>query len=149
MALNLDNVQFTSTLPSFRNKDSGSSLVVIAGTVGSGATVTWTGTATFTRPSRMTRYSMQQNTVPAVAPYTSTDRVPLSILVGGSSFSPYITCSVAGSPGVTEIAPNIYVTATTSGFTCTVSVTNPYGGTMTLTTTTMTIYYTSFEVFGE
>lgn len=150
MTLDLDKVQYTSTLPSFRNGDSSSFTVTVSGTVGAGATATkGSGSAVFAKATRMVRYSMQQDIVPSIAQYTSSNRVPLAIMVGGSSFSPFIGCSVAGSPSVTEIAPNIYITSTTTGVSVSVDINNPFAGTMTLTTTVLTIYYTAFDIYGE
>lgn len=143
MALDLDKTKFTSTLPAFRNKDSGSFTISISGSVAAGATQTWSNSTTFSAPARFVRYSMQQDVVPGVAPYTSSQRVPLSIMVGGSNFSPYLTTSA----GYT--APNIYITSTTTGATVTVSVFNGSGGSWTQTPTVLTIYYTAFELFGE
>lgn len=149
MAINLDKVAFSSRLPAFKNNDSGSFTVSISGTVGASGTATWTGSTTFTKSSRMVRYSMQQNTVPAAASYTSSSRVPVAQMVGGSSLSPYLGCSVSGIPAITSIAPNIYITSTTTGASCTVSVTNPNSATMTMTSTVLTFYYTAFQTFGE
>jgi hypothetical protein len=147
--IDYDKIALISSLPSFRNANSGSFTVSIAGNVGVGATVTWSGSVAFTASSRMVRYSMQQDVVPAVAAYTSSDRVPIAQMVGGSNFTPYVACSVAGVPAVTEIAPNVYITSTLTGANAIVSITNPYAGVMTTTATVMTIYYTAFEAFGE
>lgn len=151
MALDLDKTQYSSTLPTFRDGDQDSFSITISGTVGAGATRTWSGSDVFARASRMVRYSMSQNPVPASIPtsYTASDRLPLNLLVGGSNFSAYIGCSVAGIPSISSIAPNIYITSTTSGVSVTVSVLNPNAGTMTMTDTVITVYYTAFEVIGE
>lgn len=149
MAINLDKVAFSSRLPAFKNNDSGSFTVSIFGTVGASATVTWTGSTSFTKNARMVRYSMQQSSVPAVAGYTASSRVPVAQMVGGSSLSPYLGCTVSGSPSVTSIAPNIYISSTQTGANVTVAVTNPNAGTMTMTSTVLTFYYTAFQTFGE
>lgn len=151
MALNLDNTQYTSTLPTFKDGDQNSFTVTISGTIAASGSATWSGSKVFANASRMVRYGLMQSPVPAGAPtaYTSSDRLPLSVLVGGANFSAYLGCSVSGIPSITSIAPNIYITSTTTGASCTVSITNPNSAVMTMTTTVLTIYYTAFEIIGE
>lgn len=147
--MNYDMIAFDSRLPAFRNKDSGSFTVALSGTVAAGGTTNWTGSTTFTVPVRMVRWSMSQSVVPAIAPYTVNDRVPVNVMSYGSTFSAYVGCSVVGDPSVTDIGLYVFLSSTTTGASVTLRVNNPYANTMTVFATTLTFYYTAFEAFGE
>lgn len=149
MAINLDKVAFYSGLPAFKNDDSGYFFVSISGTIGVNGTLSWTGSTTFNHNNRMIRYSAQQNTVPSGVGYTINDRLPIAIMNSGGTFPITFGCSVNGSSSVTSAAADIYIKATQTTATATVSVHNPYSGNMVLTATTLTIYYTAFATFGE
>lgn len=149
MPVNYDKLAFFSQLPAFKNKDSGSLTITVSGTVGVSATQTWTGSATFSANNRMVRYMMQQTPVPTTHNYTQADRVPIALMNSGADLAPWFSCGVSGNASVHDAAASIYVSSSSGTVTATIAIHNPYSGTMTLTSTTVTIYYTAFETFGE
>ena len=149
--VNPNNISFYSPNPALQVFGTGSFTIGISGTVGAGDTVTYSGSTTLSQTGSLIRLFVNQSTVPGgfnAPPYTTSDWLPFPPYGTSTSGIAGLTigCIVAGDSSVSGniILNSITISGTSLSVSCINN--NPYAGTMTMTSTTLTFQYIAYTI---
>lgn len=147
MALDLDNFAFHSQPSSFRVGDESKLALAISGTVGAGATRTWTGSTSITSGSQSAQiYLSQDNHPTSFANYTSGALLPYPAYTGTQTANSMFT-DVTGII-VNSIAMLIKCSISGNTLNASVQVFNFAGTTMTVTANNINFHYVVAQPVG-
>lgn len=148
---NPNNISFYSPNPALQVFGTGSFTISISGTVAGGGSATYSGSTTLAQTGSLIRLFVNQNTVPGgfnAPPYTTSDWLPFPPYGTSTSGIAGLTigCSVSGDSSVSgniQIV-NVLISGTSLSVECINN--NPYSGTMTMTSTTLTFKYIAYTI---
>lgn len=140
MQLDYDKIHYTSLIPAYMKVQEGSFTINVSGSVGAGLSATFNGSDSVAITKGSLKVYIRQSPVPVstIAYYDSNSLLPVPAYGAGSG-TPSLILGASGA--ASEIDALFWVSLGPSGISASINIFNPNAGSITLTSTTFTVYY--------